>query len=583
MKKIFSAFLVVVLTLFFSFTFSCKKNNSVNINLKTEHGVLETSVIEATIGEKIELPELYDDDFEHLGWVISGSDKIFFEFTPSKDDKEVELKAFWIDKDPDPEIVEARFIKATLDDYTTNGLTLDDIEVLEDLKTRYAALGDYAKSKVTNIELLDKYLHQAKLLVNVVPVIDEIKALPRIIQKEDSEEVLRVEGLYNELNNEEKELVNNYDKLTKALAKLEAFKKYPTSIATTINEKLLVLPYKLTIDYYDDGQEVLSLYHKLPKEEEILIDFPDYIERLKQDLYELSSLNGVVYHLGKDNYNTREEFGQAWFRDFYKFIYTHGGIDKLEDEGIYNVDQFVALAYNYYAGRGEMRYLGDTFSDYYLAKDVNGIIENQPDTHFLGFCYKNNRYKDFIPFLIRFFAYWRLDEHYASLRNYGADSFADRWATLVDTCKFFYFTVDTSYVQTDRMQDCFNNCSGVVNGTLNQPSDGYLSVDNNIKLRDYNFEGWYESPDFAGEKVRWMMYRDLRIDLYAKWSENKTQIDADEANLTDVYIYNLLTERAIVNETTVQYVKDMYDNLSNNAKELVTRKEDLDNLVNKYL
>ena len=97
-----------------------------------------------------------------------------------------------------------------------------------------------------------------------------------------------------------------------------------------------------------------------------------------------------------------------------------------------------------------------------LERDVNGILENQTENGFFGFCYQNNLYQDLLPFFINFFAYWRIDEHYANLNNYGADIFAESWAPTVDIAKFFYYDEVTSYVQTERMIDCLTNTASVV-------------------------------------------------------------------------------------------------------------------------
>ena len=104
-----------------------------------------------------------------------------------------------------------------------------------------------------------------------------------------------------------------------------------------------------------------------------------------------------------------------------------------------NITDFLNLASDYNAGNGQMREIGNIASRYMLVKDLNGILANQPETAFFGYCYKNNLYVDLLPFFIRFFAYWRIDEKYANSSNYGADTFAEGWAPTVDIAKFFYF------------------------------------------------------------------------------------------------------------------------------------------------
>ena len=206
-----------------------------------------------------------------------------------------------------------------------------------------------------------------------------------------------------------------------------------------------------------------------------------------------------------------------------------------------------------------------------LTKDINGILENQSDNGFFGFCYKYGLYEDLLPFLINFFAYWRIDEGYANTSNYGADIFAESWAPTVDIAKFFYYDENTSYVKTERMIDCLTNTASVVYGLDEDPM--------NIRLRGYKFMGWYDNPELSGSPVTDLTNHKK---LYAKWVVDTNQQEADAANLVDVYIYNLTTKKAVVNETTVGYVKDMYNNLSDNAKTLVKKYNTLEKYINQY-
>ena len=72
------------------------------------------------------------------------------------------------------------------------------------------------------------------------------------------------------------------------------------------------------------------------------------------------------------------------------------------------------------------------------------------------------------------------------------------------------------------------------------------------------------------------------MNLYAKWTLDQDQINKDEAALVDVYIYNLTTKPAVVNKTTVGYVEQMYNNLSQKGKELVENYSTLKKLILQY-
>ena len=259
-------------------------------------------------------------------------------------------------------------------------------------------------------------------------------------------------------------------------------------------------------------------------------------------------------------YTSKQQFFEAFFTDFYYYICAYHGIDHLEDYNLYNVNDFVTLAGDFDGGGTSNLYgIGNAVGIYMIEKDVNGILANQSENGFFGFCYQNNLYQEILPFFINYFAFWRIDEKYANTSNYGADMFAEGWAPTVDIAKFFYYNETTSPVKTERMIDCMTKIAGVV-----------YDVENNPTLRGYIFEGWYDNPEFSGSPI-YDVSTSTSQKLYAKWNIDYIQIDNDQANMVDIYIYNLTTSKAVVNEVTVTYVFDMYNSLSNDAKLLVTK------------
>ena len=132
-------------------------------------------------------------------------------------------------------------------------------------------------------------------------------------------------------------------------------------------------------------------------------------------------------------------------------------------------------------------------------------------------------YEEFIPFLMTFFAYWRTDEGYTGSssdpNNTGNDFFASAWASLVDTCKFFYFTSDNlndtyPWFKSERVKDALDN----VPGTDKTIKLLYGNIENPVVLppvtRDgFEFLGWY---DENGEKVE-IVYNEMTV--YAKWKK----------------------------------------------------------------
>ena len=119
------------------------------------------------------------------------------------------------------------------------------------------------------------------------------------------------------------------------------------------------------------------------------------------------------------------------------------------------------------------------------------------------YCYQNNKYRDFIDHLIIFFEYWRTDEGYTGgaddPNNLGNDFFAEPWASLVDTCKFFKFTSENlndtySWFRSERVKDALDNIPSVININVDKVGSKidpiYLPT---LNVRNgYNFVGWVD-------------------------------------------------------------------------------------------
>lgn len=231
----------------------------------------------------------------------------------------------------------------------------------------------------------------------------------------------------------------------------------------------------------------------------------------------------VKYDLDYDVYGTKYDLYVDYFGDFYNFMLenTNANFDKF---GIKDLDDFLKFCANWDAnGKDSFYGVGDAFSNYYVTIDVGGTLENQPETTFIGYCYKNNKYTEFIPFLMQFFAYWRTDEGYtggsSDPNNTGNDFFASPWASLVDTCKFFHFTSknlnDTyPWFNSKRVKEALDNVPTVIGDSL--PVKG--TIENPVIFVDpvrkgYKFLGWY---DENGNKVT-EAYKAMSVK--AKWEK----------------------------------------------------------------
>lgn len=226
-------------------------------------------------------------------------------------------------------------------------------------------------------------------------------------------------------------------------------------------------------------------------------------------------------------WNSKEELFKSFFGDFYDFILNNNGAADLESHNINSKDDFYKYA-DYYADGQENCYaMGFSFYKYYLTPDENGTIETQPTDTFIGYCYHNKKYLDFLNFLISFFAYWRNDEGCTKFVPYNhADKFFNSsWAALVDTSKLFYFTSETVYGwQSFRVKYTLDHIPGVIlegfNGTL-LPK---------LRVAGYEFLGWFDKEEEGASLVSNPVENQnvyahfIRKDIYNYWEKEEKKI-----------------------------------------------------------
>ncbi len=286
-------------------------------------------------------------------------------------------------------------------------------------------------------------------------------------------------------------------------------------------KELVHLPTEPTKDNYH------FVGWSINKNEIVLYDFNNYIES-DITLYAVWKMAEyqITYEVGYKYYNTKDELYKSYFTDFYNFLIEFTDVDLAQFE-IETLNDFLDFCLDWNAnGQNSFYGVGDAFSKYYVTIDIGGTLDEQPETTFVGYCYHNDMYLDFIPFLMEFFAYWRTDEGYTGGKddpnNLGNDFFASAWASLVDTCKFFYFTGDNlndtyAWFTSERVKYALDNVPSVVNYELNE----YGKYPEVILLKDitrngYQFLGWFDSLEEDANKIR---YADETITIYAKWKK----------------------------------------------------------------
>ena len=470
------------------------------------------------------------------------------------------------------------YVNGLIDELPINPTCLD----IQDIEVAYDAFKKVPEEKLDKIINIDKITTLNELLPKLRQVQVVYDVINDVLNSELSaslkNKITFVQEKLAEMEADQIGYLPEYDEEKFAEISLEIEKIFAIyeEDAKAFDLNVITIPIYMEQYYSDKIKGLYEEYQAYDKELKALITTYDKLETLYNNLMEIEKSTDTIYYLNSGTisnvYTSKEQLCEAFFTDFYYYIVAYHGTEHLEKNYLFNVNNFVELSQDFTgAGANNLYGIGNIAGRYMLTKDINGILENQSDNGFFGFCYKYGLYEDLLPFLINFFAYWRIDEGYANTSNYGADIFAEGWAPTVDIAKFFYYDENTSYVKTERMIDCLTNTASVVYGLDEDPM--------NIKLRGYKFMGWYDNPEFNGSPVT-----DLTVHkkLYAKWVVDTNQQEADAANLVDVYIYNLTTKKAVVNETTVGYVKDMYNNLSDNAKTLVKKYDTLVKYINEY-
>lgn len=270
-----------------------------------------------------------------------------------------------------------------------------------------------------------------------------------------------------------------------------------------------------------------------------------------EQVYHYADSNGVVrlYAIWKGPYEIEyrstngiflDKFAMrsAYFTDFYAFIVAQeGGREHLEKFNIFSAADFVSLASDWRGnGNNEMTGIGNVAGSYYLKIEVGGKLEDQPTTHFIGYCYQNDMWVELIEFLMVFFAYWRTDEGYtggpSDPNNTGNDFFASAWASLVDTGKMFYFTSDTltdiypwfTKERSERVHNALDNVPGCLNfNNLPHTIDDEDITLPTLELDGYLFLGWFDNEEGVGNAIKVIKADKVEeeIVLYALWREKK--------------------------------------------------------------
>lgn len=215
-------------------------------------------------------------------------------------------------------------------------------------------------------------------------------------------------------------------------------------------------------------------------------------------------MSKIQYVLNGGYFNLKDEVKEAFYTDLYNFVNDHYDTELKAME----LSDFIESA---------PYIIGSICGKYYLKEEIGGNLENQPDNFFIGYCFKNKMYLDLIDHLIDFFAKWRIIE--GCSEPHADDFFANSWASLVDTAKFFKYTTvaelekspEAPAVRGEVIISSLNSCPGV----REVPYEIHeLTKLPKPKRENYFFMGWYDNPNLENEALE---YVNNDVTVYAKW------------------------------------------------------------------
>lgn len=237
------------------------------------------------------------------------------------------------------------------------------------------------------------------------------------------------------------------------------------------------------------------------------------------------------HKIGNDFWLSKKQLFESFYGDFYDFILSKNGEKDLRAKNINSKEDFYAYADWYADGQENCYAMGFAFHDYFLTAIEGGKMEEQPTDTFIGYCYHNGKYLDFLNFLVTFFAWWRNDEHCTCFDPYNrADEFCNsNWAVLVDTSKLFYFTAETVFGwQSFRVKYAIDNIPGTFK-TDYQEEITYEeeAVLPRLRVAGYEFEGWFDENGNLVTKASGdieVVAKFKRKDIYNYWEKEEKTI-----------------------------------------------------------
>lgn len=237
------------------------------------------------------------------------------------------------------------------------------------------------------------------------------------------------------------------------------------------------------------------------------------------------------HKIGYDLWLNKKHLFEDYFTSFYEFIKNNNGKNDLEKHNINCAKDFIEFA-SWNAGGMENCYaMGFAFHKYYADVYEGADITKQTNNSFIGYCYQNDKYRDFFEFLITFFAWWRNDEGCTRFDpyNHADEAFNSSWALLVDTCKLFYLTSETVYHwQSFRVKYALDNIPGLILSNFD-PDTTYEALPK-VRVSGYEFMGYtdedgniIDNNNYTNQEVLYINLK--RKDFYNYWGKEEPKLN----------------------------------------------------------
>ena len=277
MKKLLLFLFLLATTLTLT---SCKKECVINYD-----GTSTT----ITLNETFKLPKIEKEGYIFLGWYKDETytDGPYETFIPTTTE-EVTFYPKWIDIDT----FEANKIIDLINEL--NDIKLADENKINDIKIKYDSLTNNQKNKVNNYNILEQALLKIEELKEeqkaVDAVIEAIDTIPSELSLKDEVLVQEINALYNELNDNQKRAVTNYDKLQHALNTIQEIKNSIEVFISNLISAIEALPDTLTINDEQNINNLFEQFSSLTEEQktqitnyEKLLKAVNKIKELKQN------------------------------------------------------------------------------------------------------------------------------------------------------------------------------------------------------------------------------------------------------------------------------------------------------------